>query len=318
MGHLLFLDSPLNVGFSYKPGDRHGKDQVSSTKQATDHLVNFLYNFYKQYPSLKSSPLYITGESFGGHYVPNFAQKILTNTSFLRDTGVKLQGISIGDGWTDPINQVNYYDSYLWSVGIVDVNTRDMCTWYQTNAILNMYSQDYQNATNYFDFLTNNDTTPQAYFGGISMFNFRSYYPADESFVKFLNDNKNQFGAKVNYEPGIDEVYTAFGPDISRSYAADVITCLNNIKVLIYNGQNDVVVNNAGVLQYLNSLNWPGIQAWKRTPKQIWTINHSVRGWAKVSGNLWFAMVNGAGHMVPTDQPESAFSLIGHFLNNER
>lgn len=77
-------------------------------------------------------------------------------------------------------------------------------------------------------------------------------------------------------------------------------------------------MNTAGVLQYLNSLNWPGIQQWKRSPKQLWTINHDVKGWAKVSGNLWFALVNGAGHMVPTDQPESAFSLLGHFLNNER
>ena len=91
------------------------------------------------------------------------------------------------------------------------------------------------------------------------MFNFRQYDPTDESFVDFLNDNKDQFGGKVKYEPGIDEVYTAFGPDVSRSYASDVVLALNNIKVLIYNGQNDVVVNNAGVLQYLNSLNWPGI-----------------------------------------------------------
>lgn len=106
---------------------------------------------------------------------------------------MKLTGISIGDGWTDPINQVNYYDSYLWSVGIVDVNTRDMCTWFQTNAILSMYSGEYQNATNYFDFLTNNDTTPQEYFGGISMFNFRDYGDEDDSFVKFLNDNKAEF-----------------------------------------------------------------------------------------------------------------------------
>lgn len=67
--------------------------------------------------------------------------------------------------------------------------------------------------------------------------------------------------------PGNDYIYTAFGPDISRSYAADVIIALREIPVLIYNGQNDVVVNNAGVLQYLNSLNWEGIGSWKRTPK---------------------------------------------------
>lgn len=61
MGHMLFIDSPLNVGFSFKPGDRHGADQVSNTDQATDHLLNFLYNFYIDFPNLKASPLYITG-----------------------------------------------------------------------------------------------------------------------------------------------------------------------------------------------------------------------------------------------------------------
>lgn len=43
--------------------------------------------------------------------------------------------------------------------------------------------------------------------------------------------------------------------------------------MLIYNGQDDVVVNTPGVLQYLNSLNWDGIGAWKRTKKSIWTIH---------------------------------------------
>lgn len=87
--------------------------------------------------------------------------------------------------------------------------------------------------------------------------------------------------------------------------------------MLIYNGQNDVVVNTAGVLQYLNGLNWEGIGAWKRTIKQIWTRYGEVKGWAKVWGNLWFVMVNGAGHMVPTDQPEAAFTMLGHFIANE-
>ena len=41
-------------------------------------------------------------------------------------------------------------------------------------------------------------------------------------------------------------------------------------------------------------------------------------GWAKVAGNLWFALVNHAGHMVPTDQPEAAFSLLGHFIFDNR
>ena len=150
------------------------------------------------------------------------------------------------------------------------------------------------------------------------MFNFRNYDGLDESFAEFLERNKNQFGANVKYLPGNDQIYTAFGKDISRSYAHDVIYVLGKARVLIYNGQNDVVVNNAGVLQYLNSLNWDLIGQWKRTPKEIWTRHGAVIGWTKVYRNLWFAMVNGAGHMVPTDKPESAYNLMGHFLNDER
>jgi carboxypeptidase C (cathepsin A) len=56
---------------------------------------------------------------------------------------------------------------------------------------------------------------------------------------------------------------------------------------------------------------------WKRTPKQIWTYYGEVKGWVKNYGRLWFALVNGAGHMVPTDQPQAAFTMLGHFIFDE-
>lgn len=112
-------------------------------------------------------------------------------------TQVKLAGISIGDGWTDPINQINYYDSYLSSVGVVARKFREVCTWFQTHAISNIYQGNYKKATEYFDFITNNDTTPEAYFGNISIFNFRNYDGLDESFAKFMDDHKPVFGATV-------------------------------------------------------------------------------------------------------------------------
>ena len=87
--------------------------------------------------------------------------------------------------------------------------------------------------------------------------------------------------------------------------------------MLIYNGQNDVVVNTAGVMQYLNSMNWEGTNRWKWTRKEIWTRYGEVKGWAKVAGNLWFVFANNAGHLVPIDQPEAAFSMFGHFVFND-
>lgn len=140
----------------------------------------------------------------------------------------------------------------------------------------------------------------------MSTFNFRQYGEGDETFVSFLNNSKKSFGVPDNiyYVPGNDDIYNAFAADISRSYAGDVIALLrSNTRVMIYNGQDDFVVNTPGVLNYINGLNWVGIPNWKRAKKTIWTIHGAVAGWAKVYNNFWFVLVNHAGHMVPTDQP---------------
>ncbi len=118
---------------------------MASANEGASHLLNFLYNFYREWPKLASSPLYITGESFAGHYIPAFARTIIQNTTFKAATKVVLKGVAIGDGWVDPINQFNYYDSLLYSVGIVSNKFRDVCTWFQTQGMINIYKGDLVN-----------------------------------------------------------------------------------------------------------------------------------------------------------------------------
>lgn len=62
----------------------------------------------------------------------------MQNQTFLANTMINLEGIAIGDGWTDPQTQINHYDSYLYSVGVSSNLFRDYATWYQTQAIQNM------------------------------------------------------------------------------------------------------------------------------------------------------------------------------------
>ena len=78
------------------------------------------------------------------------------------------------------------------------------------------------------------------------------------TFVSLLKNSRNELGIPdgVYYVPGNDDIYDSFQLDITRSYTGDVINLLRRIKVLVYNGQDDFVVNTAGVLNYLNSLNW--------------------------------------------------------------
>lgn len=76
-------------------------------------------NLYKTWPSLRKNPLYITGESFAGHFIPAFARTIIMNSSWVEKTGMKLAGVAIGDGFVDPVNQLNSYGSLLYSAGII-------------------------------------------------------------------------------------------------------------------------------------------------------------------------------------------------------
>ena len=59
--HVLWLDQPAGVGFSY------GKETDSHEAMVTEDAYYFLQGFMQTYPQYADSPLYIVGESVGEH-----------------------------------------------------------------------------------------------------------------------------------------------------------------------------------------------------------------------------------------------------------
>jgi len=103
----------------------------------------------------------------------------------------------------------------------------------------------------------------------MSTYNFRKYSDPDATFATFLNNSRSNLGIPndIYFSPSNENIYNAFQEDISMSYAWEVAYALRRIKVLIYNGQDDFVVNTPGVLTYINGMNWEGLPQWKRTSK---------------------------------------------------
>jgi cathepsin A (carboxypeptidase C) len=64
---VIFLDQPINVGYSY------GDDSVSDTVAASKDVYALLVLFFKQFPEYKDLDFHIAGESYAGHYIPVFA-----------------------------------------------------------------------------------------------------------------------------------------------------------------------------------------------------------------------------------------------------
>merc|ERR1711936_1178025 len=63
---------------------------------------DFLQEFYKQLPQYKNNTLYITGESYAGHYIPAISYHIWEMNQFDNDNyKIPLRGLAIGNGLTN-------------------------------------------------------------------------------------------------------------------------------------------------------------------------------------------------------------------------
>lgn len=64
---------------------------MRSTEEAASYFVNFMYNFQNTW-NITTQEVYLTGESYAGHYIPVFTQYLLSN----RSLNFQIKGISIG------------------------------------------------------------------------------------------------------------------------------------------------------------------------------------------------------------------------------
>ena len=72
LANMLYIDNPVGTGWSFtKSDDGYARNQ----DQVGKNLYEALLQFYQLFPRYqKSSDLYITGESYGGKYVPALGQ----------------------------------------------------------------------------------------------------------------------------------------------------------------------------------------------------------------------------------------------------
>jgi carboxypeptidase C (cathepsin A) len=76
--HVLFVDQPLGTGFSFI---EKASELRTNTHDISVDFYNFLQNFYIKYPQFKNRELYLTGESFAGHYIPAIANYLHLETN---------------------------------------------------------------------------------------------------------------------------------------------------------------------------------------------------------------------------------------------
>ncbi|CAH8865479.1 unnamed protein product [Trichobilharzia szidati] len=110
LGNVLYLESPAGVGFSYSLDGNVTTDDDQTALNNHHALLHFLEKF----PEYEGRKLYVTGESYGGVYVPTLALLLKDSPRF------KLAGIAVGNGLTSHTLNDNSLLYFIRYHGLVD------------------------------------------------------------------------------------------------------------------------------------------------------------------------------------------------------
>jgi hypothetical protein len=119
--HMVFVDQPIGTGFSYSADD---DDRCYDEACVAADMLDFMQALFAARPHLAGRDVYVTGESYAGHYVPAVASAIF-RAAAAGDADIRLAGLAIGNGLTDPAVQYGAYADFALQEGLISEAVRD-------------------------------------------------------------------------------------------------------------------------------------------------------------------------------------------------
>ena len=118
IGHLLFIDNPVKTGLSFSKEFAHTGNEV------TEDFSILLENFIAENSFIQNNEFILSGESYGGKYIPRLANKILkikeeNHKHFKFVKKIKIKKIALCSGFVWPkLQKVSFYKGAI-SLGII-------------------------------------------------------------------------------------------------------------------------------------------------------------------------------------------------------
>ncbi|KAJ6813073.1 serine carboxypeptidase-like 34 [Iris pallida] len=347
--NLLFLESPVGVGFSYTNTSSdllHLGDEITAIDSYT-----FLLNWFKRFPQYKSHDFYIAGESYGGHYVPQLSEKVFDgNKAGTKEEHINFKGFMVGNGVmndeTDQRGMVDYawdhavisdevYDDIKKSCNFSLEHVGDACNkaldeYFAVYDIIDMYSLYAPTCVKSNSSSSSNSSSRRTMVVGA----------APKLFSKYAGWHQKPAG----YDPCVSDYTEAYfnRPDVQKAlhanvtgisynwtHCSDAINKWNDaastllpvlrkligggVRIWVYSGDTDGRVPVTSTRLTLQKLGLGTVQKWKP-----WYKDQQVGGWTIIYDGLTYVTVRGAGHQVPTFAPKQARQLIRHFLADQQ
>lgn len=314
--NLLYIDNPVGAGFSFTNSSAgYLTNQVDIGINLFSALKQILQLF-----ELTKNEFYISGESYAGKYIPTLAYRIFLN----KDSNdpydrINLKGFMIGNGVTDPVNQLGFGQLFH-ELGFIDGNALQHFNDYQDKAIALINAGQYAAALGYtFSLINTRNCMFNNLTGFTSPYNFLipngyddtihvvSNYLVNSSVSKYLHVGYRTFVPFDENNP----VLANLANDILASVAPWLAELINNkYEAVIYSGMLDLLAGPRLIEKYLYELPIDIKSQFAAANATQWRVNGQIAGYERIVENLTFKAVRLAGHMVPHDQPEWAFDIM--------
>lgn len=339
VANVLWVDQPMGVGYSTA-----GQRLDRSEKEVAENMLTFLRNFYAKFPRFLGVPFFVTGESYGGHYIPAVAAHVLRASREGGGGGVgALHGVAIGNGLVDPVVQFASDPEMAFTGGLggsLHAGVVNETTYRHMTAEKRACTEGIQTCQQH--------ATPKNCVLGMMTCVLNEVLPVASTRLnpydlrkpcevpaggmcynvsletKFLNlpDVKSRMGVPETKTWEACNMTTTLpfivSGDELMSYRSDVLELLrNDVSVLVYAGDTDFMVDWVGCKAWVMQMPWEHQTEFQNALDMPFVINNKSMGKVRSASGLTFVQVFNSGHMVPMDQPEVALAMIAEFVRRE-
>ncbi|PIA40776.1 hypothetical protein AQUCO_02400087v1 [Aquilegia coerulea] len=338
--NIIFLESPVGVGFSYS-NTSTDYDILGDDFTANDSYA-FLQKWFAKFPSYINRTFYIAGESYAGKYVPELAEVIYDRNNE-NSLFINLKGFMLGNPETSDGEDWRGMVDYAWSHAVVSDETHKIIdqncdfhsndTWsnedctqavdellkqYKEIDIYSLYTSVCMNNS-----MTSDDKSIQVMFSTSSKMMPRimgGYDPCLDNYAHvFYNRADVQKALHVsngrhlkNWSICNNTVFTEWSeskPSVIPIYKKLIAA---GLRIWVYSGDTDGRVPVLSTRYSLSALGLRITRAWRP-----WYHQKEVSGWLQEYEGLTFATFRGAGHAVPIFKPSNSLAFFASFLAGE-
>ncbi|RDB19542.1 Carboxypeptidase Y A [Hypsizygus marmoreus] len=318
--NIFFLDQPVGVGFSYAD---YG-ETVETTEDAAKNVYAFITIFFETFTQFSGRPLHLSGESYGGRYLPVFASEIYDQNQIAIREGrqpLNLQSVLIGNGITD-ISTL-YAGRYEIECGTAALNVPfqsigtcvrmkialPRCQKAMRKSCIDQFdSMNCRAAVNFCD----SELSTAMWASGRNVYDISKPCEgelcyAESAVIKHyldLPETRSLLGVESpgNFSACSSIVGQNFNAHMDKwvvptqHYVSGLLD--RGVRILIYAGTYDWQCNWVANKLWVDELEWSGKDAYRTRDWREWQVEGQKAGEVKTTDLLTFATIRGAGHMM--------------------